>query len=146
VGRSRLHIPPTYHVLIPDLPSHDAASSIKPFTLSTWTPHLAPLIRQEAHNSRAHLVGISIGAYCVIDLTTHHPQLISSIFASGYNRFTPSPFTPLLSTAAYGLNRLPHLLPKAATKYFMDGIDVSGGDESNSPSYGEFVALLFSRT
>jgi pimeloyl-ACP methyl ester carboxylesterase len=143
------HIPPTYHILIPDLPSHGAASSIKPFTLSTCTSHLAPLILAKAHKSRTHLVGISIGAYCAIDLATNYPQLVSSVFASGYNRFTPSPFTPLLGTAAYGLNRLPDLLPKAVTKYFMDGIDVTGGDDSNSPSYPlhrEFMALLFSGT
>lgn len=144
-----IHLTPNYHLLIPDLPSHGQAIRIRPFTLDTCTLLLAQLITQKAHNSRAHLVGLSIGAYVAIDLAVRHPELVDSVFASGYNRFEPSFWTPFLSNTAWVINRMPDLLPKAVIKHFMDGADVSDPNDESPASYQrhkEFTALLTTGT
>jgi len=49
---------------------------------------LANLIQTEAKNSRAHIVGLSIGAHIAIHLAQRHPQLVLTPNISGYNGFS----------------------------------------------------------
>lgn len=75
--------PKSYHIITPYLPSHGQASSIKPFTLPYATELMAHLIRTEAHNGRAHVVGLSAGGYVALHLAKTHPELISTLFVTG---------------------------------------------------------------
>lgn len=107
---------PSYHLLIPCLPSHGPASSVSlslsPFTLSTASEHLDKLVASVAKNGRAHIVGVSLGAHVAINFAGAHPERCLSIFASGYNRFAPSFWTPILPPVIWAVQSLTHLLPK----------------------------------
>ncbi|KAI1839822.1 hypothetical protein JX266_013971 [Neoarthrinium moseri] len=72
-----------YHLLIPDLPHHSRSRSIKPFSFSLAADFIADMIKEHAHDGRAHVVGISTGGYIAQELVRRHPELILSVFASG---------------------------------------------------------------
>ncbi|KAH8671166.1 Alpha/Beta hydrolase protein [Xylariales sp. PMI_506] len=72
-----------YHLLIPDLPHHSRSRHIKPFSFDLAIQHVATMIRENAHNGRAHIVGVSTGAFIAQELVRIHPELVLSVFASG---------------------------------------------------------------
>ena len=97
-----------YHLLIPALPSHSPIFTVgyepkvlsdpthlhPPFSLPAISALLATLIRTHAHNSRAHIVGLSLGGHLAIYLAAHHPDVCTgTVFASGITLF--SQWTPL---------------------------------------------------
>ncbi|KAF2654290.1 alpha/beta-hydrolase [Lophiostoma macrostomum CBS 122681] len=73
----------TYHLLVPDLPSHSGSAHIQPFSIPSTTELLASLIRTHAHGGKAHVVGLSLGGYIGRNLAQTHPEVVSSLFASG---------------------------------------------------------------
>ncbi|HSD82599.1 MAG TPA: alpha/beta hydrolase [Anaerolineae bacterium] len=72
-----------YHLLVPDLPEHGQSAEVKPLTLRNGAAHVAELIRTRAHDGRAHVVGLSLGAQTVIELLSQSPELIDHAIASG---------------------------------------------------------------
>lgn len=72
-----------YHILVPDLPSHSGSAHIKPFTIPSSANLVASLIRDHAHNGRAHIVGLSLGGFVGRHLAQTHPEIVLSLFATG---------------------------------------------------------------
>src|SRR5215217_7226432 len=51
-----------YHCLVPTLPEQGQSSTGGEFSLASATQQVAELIHKHAHDGRAHLVGLSLGA------------------------------------------------------------------------------------
>ncbi|KAG9236753.1 Alpha/Beta hydrolase protein [Amylocarpus encephaloides] len=84
----------SYHLLIPDLPSHGQHSSSPiPLTLENTASLLKDLIANHAHDGKADLVGMSLGGYTAIYLAQKHPELIGDLFISGVGQSWPKPGT-----------------------------------------------------
>ncbi|RPA95050.1 alpha/beta-hydrolase [Choiromyces venosus 120613-1] len=80
---AQLPIPSTsYHILTPDIPGHSSSSHL-PVSLENTTTLLVNLIKSHAHSSRAHIVGVSYGAYLALHIAATHPELVDSVFATG---------------------------------------------------------------
>ncbi|KAI9733990.1 MAG: hypothetical protein M1834_002647 [Cirrosporium novae-zelandiae] len=121
---------PNYHLLIPSLPSHAASASIKPFTLTLTSRLLMNLIRTNAKDKKAHIVGVSLGAHIAIHLAANYPDVVSAVFASGYGRFKPSMWGPVLPYTVWSVHRFEAAVPNPVKRYFMDGADLDLGEES----------------
>jgi pimeloyl-ACP methyl ester carboxylesterase len=85
-----------FHCLVPDLPEHDHSAEIKPFTMNGTALTLADLIRQHAHGSKAHLIGLSLGAQVGVEILKAAPEVLQSAFLS-------SPMMKPLPGAGLGL-------------------------------------------
>ncbi|KAI1763499.1 alpha/beta-hydrolase [Hypoxylon sp. FL1150] len=72
-----------YHLLIPDLPQHSRSRHIKPFSFSLAADHVAQMIKEHAHDGRAHIVGLSTGGFVGLELIKLYPEVVSSAFLSG---------------------------------------------------------------
>src|ERR1700733_3970746 len=121
-----------YRLLKPSLPSHGSNLKIRPFSVE-FSAHLpADLIRQKAKNSEAHVVGLNMGAHVAIYLASHYPDVVTTVFASGFNRFAPSIWTPVLSYMVYILHHLSNLAPQRLTSYLMDGMFEPPGLQQDS--------------
>ncbi|KAJ5651361.1 uncharacterized protein N7484_005084 [Penicillium longicatenatum] len=80
-----------YHVLLPDLPAH--GNSLK---------------KTQAKQSRAHIVGLSLGAHIAACIAEHaKPGMILSVIASGYNTIPQPHFlTPILTPPIFVLHHI----------------------------------------
>lgn len=77
---------PEYHLLIPDLPCHSNSRHIcqrQDFSISLCADLVAQLIREHAHDGRAHIVGLSTGGYVAMDLIRRHPDVVRGAMISG---------------------------------------------------------------
>ncbi|OTA34438.1 hypothetical protein BTJ68_04834 [Hortaea werneckii EXF-2000] len=72
-----------YHLLIPDLPGHGKASAIRPFSKHLAAKLIANTITQHAKDGKAHIIGLSLGAYIAIDLAVRYPAVVRDMFISG---------------------------------------------------------------
>ena len=116
------HLQNNYHILLPDLPHHGASCGIAPFTIDLAVSLLAELIRTHAINSKAHVIGLSLGATVVLALASAHPSLAQTVFVSGYGTF--SSMSP--DTLARGLwlqSRIEGGIPRSWMRWAMDGTD-----------------------
>ncbi|KAJ6086194.1 hypothetical protein N7486_010475 [Penicillium sp. IBT 16267x] len=97
-----------YHVLLPDLPAHGNSSKIQPFSIKYATDLVITLITTQAKQSRAHIVGLSLGAHIAACIAEHaKPGTILSVIASGYNTIPQPRFiTPLVIPPVYVLHHL----------------------------------------
>ena len=112
----------TYHLLLPDLPEHGKSSDILPFSKELSARLLASLIRSRASSGKAHIVGFSLGAHVAIELASKHPDVVNTVFVSGYEVYSNSP-----QTFAYGLwmdNHIGSAMPRPLTRWLMDGTDL----------------------
>src|ERR1700728_671806 len=73
----------SYHLLIPDLPAHGSSMDLGPFSIPYATSLLAKLIRNEAKNGKAHVVGLSLGGYTGLSLAKDYPELVDVVFVTG---------------------------------------------------------------
>ncbi|KAI1101612.1 alpha/beta-hydrolase [Jackrogersella minutella] len=71
-----------YHLLVPDLPQHSRSRHVGPFTFVLAADLIAEMIREHAHDGRAHLVGISTGGFVAMELIRRHPDVVLSAFIS----------------------------------------------------------------
>ncbi|KAI7127353.1 hypothetical protein KC352_g31839, partial [Hortaea werneckii] len=69
-----------YHLLIPDLPGHGKASAIRPFSKHLAAKLIANTITQHAKDGKAHIIGLSLGAYIAIDLAVRYPAVVRDMF------------------------------------------------------------------
>jgi pimeloyl-ACP methyl ester carboxylesterase len=101
-----------YHCLVPDLPEHGKSLEIKPFTITSSTEMIADLIRLRAHNAKAHVVGLSLGAQITAALLALAPEVAASAFISSA-LVHPIPgmkaFTPKMLAATYRWGAAPFL-------------------------------------
>ncbi|KAI1207601.1 alpha/beta-hydrolase [Annulohypoxylon truncatum] len=71
-----------YHLLIPDLPQHSRSKHVGPFSFVLAADHIARMIREHAHDGRAHVVGLSTGGFVAMELIRRHPDVVLSAFVS----------------------------------------------------------------
>jgi pimeloyl-ACP methyl ester carboxylesterase len=72
-----------HHSLIPDLPGFGASNAEPWSTVAEVADSAAAIIRERAHDGRAHLVGISLGAAVGTVLVARHPDLARSAMLTG---------------------------------------------------------------
>jgi pimeloyl-ACP methyl ester carboxylesterase len=72
-----------YHLLVIDGAGHSKSSHLMPATIPAASDRVAALIRNRAHGGRAHVVGISMGGFVVLNLAHRYPEIVLSVFASG---------------------------------------------------------------
>ncbi|KAI7239788.1 hypothetical protein KC330_g1720 [Hortaea werneckii] len=112
-----------YHLLIPDLPGHGKASAIRPFSKHLAAKLIANTITQHAKDGKAHIIGISLGAYIAIDLAVRYPAVVRDMFISGI-KVLPILRGPLVPYLMYLNCNLQKLIPKTLIDQAMDGTDV----------------------
>lgn len=78
-----------YHVIVPDLPKHSQSRKIGPFSLGLAADSVANLIKNHAHDGKAHVVGLSLGGFVTMELIHRHPTLVISAFVTGSAPFLP---------------------------------------------------------
>lgn len=71
-----------YHCLIPDLPEHGQSMGVGPFTIADAAQRVAHLIATRAHDQRAHLIGLSLGAQVGVALLALAPEYLHSALIS----------------------------------------------------------------
>ncbi|KAH6851579.1 Alpha/Beta hydrolase protein [Alternaria rosae] len=111
-----------YHLLLPDCPGHGRSSHI-PFSIETSAEHIARLVEAEAIGGRAHVVGHSLGASIAVRLAYKHPQVVESMFISGYSE-APVSRAPLLPYLLWASNRMEKAVPRPWIRWLMDGTDI----------------------
>ena len=72
-----------YHCLIPDLPEHGQSAEVKPFSIEGAAEMVVDLIRIRAHNGKAHLVGLSLGAQIIVQILATHQEVVDHALISG---------------------------------------------------------------
>lgn len=71
-----------YHCLIPDLPEQGKSVNEKPFTIQDSAKRIAYLIKKQAHDGKAHVVGLSVGAQITLALLCIAPTLVDHAVVS----------------------------------------------------------------
>ncbi|KAH8688281.1 Alpha/Beta hydrolase protein [Ilyonectria robusta] len=71
-----------YHILAPDISGHSRSRDILPADLCTSADRVAALIRKHAKGGRAHVVGLSMGAFVTLRLSQRHRELVWSAFVT----------------------------------------------------------------
>ncbi|KAK7403785.1 hypothetical protein QQX98_010427 [Neonectria punicea] len=71
-----------YHILAPDISGHSRSRDILPADLSTSADRVAGLIRRHAKDGRAHVVGLSMGAFVALRLSQRHAALVRTAFVT----------------------------------------------------------------
>lgn len=123
------HLVPTYHVLIPDLPGHGSSHELEiPFSITTAAKLIAQLIRTKAINSHAHVIGHSLGAQVALEVAVNHPEMVDTLFISGFRLFPRTRFTRYIPYAVWMLNRVENLIPRSLVAWSMDGADIPRRD------------------
>jgi pimeloyl-ACP methyl ester carboxylesterase len=74
---------PDYHLLVPDLPGQGKSLDDGPFEFGQAVAKVAELIRERAHDGKAHVAGLSLGAQTLIHLLAMAPEVVTSAFATG---------------------------------------------------------------
>lgn len=88
-----------YHILLP-------YSFSKPLTLLNISSELATLIHKKAKGGAAHIVGFSLGSHFAISLASQSPELVYTVFVTGFNRLTPNFASPVVPYAWYGIEKV----------------------------------------
>ncbi len=72
-----------YHCIVPDLPEHGKSAEVKPFTIKDSADMIIDIIKNQAHNGKAHLVGISLGAQIIVQILSKAPEVVDHALISG---------------------------------------------------------------
>lgn len=70
------HFKEDYHCLVPDLPEQGKSTDGTPFSIQNSAEQIAELIKNHAHDGKAHVVGLSAGAQVVVALLHHTPECV----------------------------------------------------------------------
>jgi len=73
----------SYHLILLDLPMHSGSHDVGPLTLEKAADEVKEVICNRAHSGKAHIVGFSLGAFVALVLTSRHPDVVLSTFATG---------------------------------------------------------------
>jgi pimeloyl-ACP methyl ester carboxylesterase len=74
---------PDHHSLIPDLPGFGASHAESWTTVADVADSAAAIIAERAHDGRAHVIGLSLGAVVGSVLVARHPDLVRSAMLTG---------------------------------------------------------------
>jgi len=92
-----------YHCLVPDFPEHGRSIADEPFSIKDSAVRIAELIRVRAHDGRAHVVGLSLGAQIGVALLATAPETVDhAILSSALVR--PIPGAGLLTPGLVGFS------------------------------------------
>ena len=72
-----------YHVILIDLPEHGESINEIPFTLAGAAKEVIEIIKNKAHNGKAHVIGLSLGAQVIVQMLSMEPEVIDSAVVSG---------------------------------------------------------------
>jgi pimeloyl-ACP methyl ester carboxylesterase len=81
------------------------------------------MIRLHA-NGPAHIVGHSLGAQVAIRLACLEPDVVNSVFVSGFGMFPQTSLTPYIPYAAWAMPRVENCLGRSLISWAMDGADI----------------------
>ena len=90
-----------FHCLVPDMPEHGRSLDIGPFTMELAANQAIELVREQAHDGKAVVVGLSEGAQVVVQMLATAPEVIERAVVSS---------AVLLPMAGYGWLSTPWLL------------------------------------
>ena len=90
--------------LVPDLPGHGSSADLPWRSMSDTADAVAELIARNVPGGRAHLVGLSLGGYLALTLSSRHPARVDRVIVSGVS-VLPFPRPRLMR--AFGLMMAP---------------------------------------
>ncbi len=90
----------SFGCLVPDLPGHGQSADVAWHSVDDTADGLADLISRHAPGGRAHVVGLSLGAYLALRLLARHPALVERAVLSGVN-VLPFPRPGLMRLMGY---------------------------------------------
>jgi len=100
-----------YHLLILDFPGHSNSKHIPLTNLPNLVALVSEFIASHAYGGKAHLVGLSFGAYISLSVAAAHPEQILSVFATGASTSFKGMFGAAIPYLAYGLLTPIHFIP-----------------------------------
>ena len=71
-----------FHCLVPDLPEHGESMQVKPFIMRLAAEKCIELIRSEAHDKKAVVIGLSEGAQTAVEMLAIAPEVIEKAVIS----------------------------------------------------------------
>lgn len=74
-----------YDCFIPDLPGHGRNNHLPWVSIQETARLIAALIERNANGGQAHLVGISLGGYVVMEILANHKKVVRRAVISGIN-------------------------------------------------------------
>lgn len=93
-----------HHLLLPDLPAHGKSKNILPFFKELSARLLANLIRSKATSGIAHIAGHSLGSHIAIELAFKYPEVVVTVFVSGFGVFSSPKALAYVSTCRTAFN------------------------------------------
>lgn len=108
----------------------ESRSLAHPVTLASTTGHLAALVHSQAKGGKTHVVGVSLGAHVRLDFVSNYPDLVLSVFVSGYGcskKPSGSFGNQICNLAPYAsitTSFLESRVPIGVKKWAMDGADL----------------------
>lgn len=72
-----------YHCLAIDLPGNGGSYQTEWVSLADSAAQVAEIIRQQATNGVAHVVGLSLGGYAALQLLANHAEVVETMIVSG---------------------------------------------------------------
>lgn len=91
---------PGYHCLCVDLPGHGLSATVPWRSFDDTADQVAEIIRARSPNQRAHVVGLSLGAYVGLTLMSRHSECVDRSVLSGLN-VLPLPQLWLMDALGY---------------------------------------------
>jgi pimeloyl-ACP methyl ester carboxylesterase len=85
-----------FHCLNVDLPGHGKSNHVPWVSLADTADHIVALIQARSTNGRAHVVGLSLGAYIALVLLERHADVVDCVVISGVTA-APMPNRALLN-------------------------------------------------
>jgi pimeloyl-ACP methyl ester carboxylesterase len=74
-----------FRCIAPDLPGHGLSRSVPWRSLDDTADRIADIIRGEVPGRKAHVVGLSLGAYVGLTLLSRHQEVVDRAVLSGIN-------------------------------------------------------------
>jgi pimeloyl-ACP methyl ester carboxylesterase len=90
IWEAQLQALTNYDCIIPDLPGHGRNNHIPWVSLQETARLMATLIERHANGGQAHLVGVSLGGYVVMEILAQHKKVVRRAVISSMNVLPPS--------------------------------------------------------
>lgn len=135
-----------YHLLVPSLFTHGSLALVRqtkpdkddpnyhakgPRWQQRFVKLLADLILGHAKDSKAHVVGLSLGGTFALALVANHANLSRSLFVSGLPKLISRPPTPVLTIAKVAILTLNRILeslgPEMLGRFLDSEVKIHGG-------------------
>ena len=80
-----------YNLLLVDVNGHSGSSDIGPLSIQSAAANIVALIHEHAHNGRAHVVGMSMGAKTLLHMATEQPHRVEAMVLVSATPYFPAP-------------------------------------------------------